>query len=161
MQKDISRIGLKYDKKNRMIYINKTSQTIHVIDEVKLRKYEFFYNRYLFSFTLFLLISILNPYVSIAIGLASVVILEFVFRYIFLSKCRTLDTFVPASSVISRKPKGIQLIVISILYLVLGFTLLFYTFTEHVDSSTNILIYGISGFAIFSGLTSFKRIIQK
>jgi len=75
MDKKLFKINLKRDKKFRMIYSTKGNKH-YVITEGNLRKYEFYHNRYIFSFTLMLLISIMNIYVALAAAVVSFVVLE-------------------------------------------------------------------------------------
>jgi len=156
MEKDYERIGLKYDKNNRLIYSTRSGKH-YVIHNDDLRKYEFFYNRYLASFTLFLLVTILHVYVAIGVGILTFVVLEYLFRNLFLDGCRVEEHFVPAVATKTTKKTPIQTIILTIAYFLLGGALVAYTLTMNTDPQVDIVAYGIAALAVFLGLQTFIR----
>lgn len=158
MQKNMKRLGLVIDTKERMIYQNKRKNINYVIHKDDLRKYEYAHNRLLISFILFMLISILNPYAGIAIGVVTFAALEFFFRFIILENSMVIDNFKQHPDYIDKDMTKSQLVVLALLYIILGGTLIAYVQIEPVDQDVIFLVYGVSAFAIFSGIKTFLRL---
>jgi hypothetical protein len=160
MQKNVNKIGLLYDFKDRMVFRD-IRKVYYEITESNLKKYEFFYNRYLFSFTLVLLVSILNIYAALGVGLVSFVILELFFRKGFLSDCSRIENFVPHKDKNTLSKTKIQLIVLGLIYLLLGAILFIITFNNDNSEQVTYISYGITLFALFTGIKSlFKSFKQ-
>jgi len=159
MDKKLSKLNLRRDKKYRVIYTNR-SKVHYVITDGDLRKFEFYYNRYIAAFTLTLLVSIMNPYVAVALGVVALIVLEYLFRNVFLDKCMVIDNFNPhPDKKITRRPKSSYLI-LSLLYIVLGGVLIAYTIIEGTGAQMIFIAIGIALFAIFSGIKSLISFIN-
>lgn len=156
MNKDYKKIGLEYDKNNRLIYTSR-SKKHYVINSDDLRKYEFYYNRYLFSFTLFLLLTILHVYVAIGVGVLSLLVLEYLFRNLFLDGCRVETNFKPKEEVDGPKKSPLQIIFLTLFYVLLGVALVVYTMTQETDPQVDIVAYGIAALAVFLGVQNLLR----
>lgn len=153
MDKKLSKMKLKRDKKYRVIYTNR-SETHYVIKDADLRKFEFYHNRYIAAFTLMLLVSIMNPYIAVAVGVVALIVLEYLFRNVFLDKCMVIDRFIPnPEDKDVKRPKSSYLI-LSLLYFVLGAVLIAYTIMESTGQQMIFISIGIALFAIFSGILS-------
>ena len=159
MDKKLNRIGLFRDKKHRIIY-SQNDTTHYVIHESDTRKYEFYYNRVIFSITLAALISILNPYVAIAIGVTKSIVLEFLFRKVFLEKCQVIDTFTPSPDEPIFQPKRPQLFVVSAAYIIVGGLLIALAITDESIANVQYVAYGIAIVAIITGVKSLIKAIN-
>lgn len=151
MDKKLNRIGLFRDKKHRIIY-SKNDTTHYVIHDTDTRKYEFYYNRVIFSITLAALISILNPYLALAVGGIAYLVLEFLFRKVFLNKCQVIDTFTPDPESPAFKPKQSQLFIISIAYIAVGGLLIALALTDESIANVQYVAVGIAAVAILTGV---------
>lgn len=161
MEKNYNKIGLVIDRNNRKIFTSR-SKKHYVVHADDLRKYEFYHNRYLFSFTLLLLITILNVYAAIGVGLVSLVVLEFLFSKVFLvNNCQELESYVPSDTKNQAERSTVQKVILGILYIALGVLLIVYTISTGVEDQVTFVSYGIAALAIFLGLQSFVRLLFK
>ncbi len=160
VQKNINKIRLLYDTKERMIYTDMHNNH-YIITEEKLQKYEFFHNRYLFSFTIAILLSIINLYLALGIGIASLIILEIRFRTSFLRTCDQIDEFVVHKTKNLPDKTKKENLILAVIYFLLGAILLYFTIINETSKELTYISYGIVLFAFFTGIKYLVSIFKK
>ena len=97
LAKDLSGLFIYYDdKKRRTLYKDFFSKKAYIINNSDVKKYSLFSSRYLAAFIIAILVVyyLNNEWLGIAIGVASLVIFEILFRVKFLGELSVVEDFI-------------------------------------------------------------------
>jgi len=160
MAKDFNKINIHFDNRNRAIFLDQFTKKAYIIDNDSLNTYEFYHNRYLAAYAIFLLLSIMNIYLASGVAITALIILECLFRFIFLPKFRIIENYVMPKSSIEPNVKR-QYLMRGLIFTALALLLVASTFTVKTDEQTIILVYGVAAFALVNGINNIKIFISK